>query len=206
MLLRCPCPEPPLCLKRRAEQCFSRLKQGEERLTIALSCYPSFIDLAHGGHRPPRSGGAPYYFEQCRRDGLYGVQRKSAQVSWLHLRFAAAEASVPGRDRIAGKSRIQKKAPPEAGPFSFSRKRGLRGGLVHAAHAAHATHAVRHGRSVLLGFGLFGDGAFGGQQQGGHGSGVQQGGTGHLLGVDDAGLDEVFVFAGSGVVRRRQRA
>ena len=36
---------------------FSRPRQGEERLTIALSCYPSFIDLAHGGHRPPRSGG-----------------------------------------------------------------------------------------------------------------------------------------------------
>ena len=71
-------------------------------------------------------------------------------------------------------------------------------GLVHAAHAAHAAH-IGHGGHVLLGFGLFGNGAFGGQEQGSHGSGVLQSDTGHLLGVDDAGLDEVFVFAGSGV-------
>ena len=64
-----------------------------------------------------------------------------------------------------------------------------RRGLVHAAHAAHATH-IGHGGHVLLGFGLFGNGAFGGQEQGSHGSGVLQSDTGHLLGVDDAGLDE----------------
>src|SRR5699024_6832318 len=43
------------------------------------------------------------------------------------------------------------------------------------------------------------DGAFGGQEQGGDGSGLFQSHAGHHLRVDDAGLDQVFIFAGSGV-------
>ena len=38
-------------------------------------------------------------------------------------------------------------------------------------------------------------GALGGEQQAGNGGGVLQGGAGDLLGVDDTGLDQVFVFA-----------
>ena len=67
--------------------------------------------------------------------------------------------------------------------------------LVHAAHAAaHGSSGSRR-----LGLGQFSNGAFGGQQESGHGGSVLQSETGHLLGVDDTGGHEVFVFAGSGV-------
>ena len=93
-----------------------KARRGEA--TIVLSCYPvSFlIDLAHGGHRPPRSGGRLIILNSAEGMGFTESKGSLPRVSWLHLRFAAAEASVPGRDRITGKLRIQKKAPPEAGP------------------------------------------------------------------------------------------
>ena len=62
----------------------------------------------------------------------------------------------------------------------------------------------RHGRPdhpkrfFLLG--QLGDQRFGGEQQAGDGRGVLQRGAGDLRRIDDAGLHEVFVFAGGDVV------
>jgi hypothetical protein len=73
-------------------------------------------------------------------------------------------------------------------------------GSHHAAHASHATHASGHPAAAGgLVLGLVGHDGLGGQQQGGDGRRVLQGGPGDLGRVDDAGLDEVLELAGGGV-------
>src|SRR4051812_18129188 len=69
--------------------------------------------------------------------------------------------------------------------------------LVHVAHAAAV--AARHCRSLLL-FRNFGDKSFGGEHQAGDRSRVLQGSARDLGRVNDTGLDQVFEFAGLGVV------
>ena len=62
---------------------------------------------------------------------------------------------------------------------------------------------VREDRRPAAGFsfsGSLGDHRFGGQEQAGDGRGVLERAAGHLGGIDDAGLDEVFVLAGGDVV------
>src|SRR4051812_42228756 len=78
--------------------------------------------------------------------------------------------------------------------------------VVHPAHAAHATHAavivaVAVATFFLL-LGLFDDDAVGRQQENGDFGGVLEGGALDLGGGDDAGLDDVDVLAGQGVVAR----
>jgi len=59
---------------------------------------------------------------------------------------------------------------------------------------------VRISRRLFLLLRDLGDHGLGREQQARDGGGVLQGGTGHLLRIDDAGLDQVFVFAGGDVV------
>ena len=92
---------------------------------------------------------------------------------------------------------------------TFSQTRGANSGgkypgqpaeLHHAAHAAHSAHAAVTGDRGFFLLGDLGDEAFGGEEQTGDGRGVLEGAARDLLRVDDAGLEEVDVFAGGNVV------
>src|SRR5580658_4492576 len=96
-----------------------------------------------------------------------------------------------------------KKTPSQAGGlfvFAFADQRegvcSTAGGLVHAVHAAAVAAACR---SCLL-LRNFDYEGFGGEQETGNRGRVLQRRAGHLGGIDDAGLDQVFEVARSGVV------
>ena len=95
---------------------FSRPRRGVERLTIALPCYPFLLILLMA------DTGLSTLGRLIILNSVEGMSFRSPKevctpVSWFHLRFAAAEVSVPGRDRIAGKPRIKKKPRQKRGLF-----------------------------------------------------------------------------------------
>jgi len=71
--------------------------------------------------------------------------------------------------------------------------------VVHSAHAAHAAAGRAACRGLVL-LRQLGHDAFGREEQAADGGRVLQRGAGHLGRVDDAGLDQVGIFAGRDVV------
>ena len=71
---------------------------------------------------------------------------------------------------------------------------------THAAHTAHTAHVGGHAAASTLLIGLIGNDALGREHQTGNRSRVLKRGTRDLRRVDDACLDEVFVFIGRSVV------
>src|ERR1700722_19672668 len=69
-------------------------------------------------------------------------------------------------------------------------------GLV--VHSTHAGSAARMSMSFFL-LGLVGDHTFSGQQHACDGSGILEGDAGDLRGVDNTGLQEIFVYFRTGV-------
>ena len=69
---------------------------------------------------------------------------------------------------------------------------------AHTTHSAHATHVAARG-SRRGGLRFVGDDRFGGEQQAGNRHGILQGQANHLGCIEDAGGQQVFLDAGSGV-------
>src|ERR1041385_2144129 len=84
--------------------------------------------------------------------------------------------------------------------FASTRQQPKEDGLViHAAHAA-AVVMITTARRLLVLLRRFGDQALSGEEQARDGAGVLERAARDLLRIHDAGLHEVFVFAGGDVV------
>src|SRR5438270_5654684 len=142
----------------------------------------------------------------CHNDGVFPAGNRDAEstvsgrtCTWQRINRGDAHIiSLNVEDLEHYYLRLAKKKPRiSAGPDFCSGKLPAALSLVHAAHA---TAVATWGCGFPLLFRKFAYQGFGRQHEAGDGTGVLQGRTGHLRGIDHASLDQAFALAGLRVV------